>query len=76
MSRNAWVLFTTCSFVATGIGPRREAGAFDPNPIISIIVEDPHGLAGPGSRARSTTTRVSRSGGPSMTRRQTRRLLW
>ena len=48
MSRNSWALFTTCLLVATGIGQRREAGAFEPNPIISINVEDPNGLAGPG----------------------------
>ena len=48
MSRNSWALFTTCLLVATGIGQRREAEAFEPNPIIAINVEDPNGLAGPG----------------------------
>jgi hypothetical protein len=48
MSRNSWGLFTMCFLVAAGIGQRREAEAFEPNPIIAINVEDPNGLAGPG----------------------------
>lgn len=48
MSRNSGGVFMMCIVVAAGIGQRREAESFDPNPIIVINVEDPDGLAGPG----------------------------
>lgn len=42
------MLFTVCFLAGAGIAERREAEAFDPNPIIAINVQDPNGLAGPG----------------------------
>jgi hypothetical protein len=64
MSRNSWALFTTCFLVAAGIGQRREAEAFEPNPIIAIRVEDPSGLAGPDlARAEELVSKIYQHAG-------------
>jgi hypothetical protein len=44
MSRNTWWLFTLCFLVAAGSTRPCEAAAVDPNPVVTIKVENPAGL--------------------------------
>lgn len=64
MSRNSWGLLTICFLVAAGNGQRREAEAAEADPIITIVVQDPNSLAGPGLvRAQELATKIYQRAG-------------